>query len=201
MAADARGLIDYEAVLQGAPSGRGLTETLPHGWRDSWQETLPARTGSFLQFALSVMSYPSPDLTDPSTWPFADYDHWMENYRESEVDDEDPLPTVEEAVAMATQVAREAKRVLGDRLGRVWLHGSRARGDHLPESDLDLLMEKGREGLNTRILEQALSPCQDKLWEDRFLDVQFWFIEPGRWERLDDFQLKRVRPYAIGVLP
>ncbi len=146
------------------------------------------------------MSYPKPDLADPSTWPFSDYDYWLENHRVSDVDDDDPLPTVEDAVRMATEVAREAKRILGDQLARVWLHGSRARGDHLPESDLDLLMEKTWEGLSNQTLDEALSEYRDKLWMDDFLDVQTWFIAPGRWERADDYQLRGVRPYAIRVL-
>ncbi len=146
------------------------------------------------------MSYPKPDLADSSTWPFGDYDYWVENYRKSEVDTDDPLPTVEDAVRMASEVARQAKRILGDQLGRVWLHGSRARGDHLPESDLDLLMEKGRQDLQTRALDRALRQYRQDLWMDPFVEVQMWFIEPGRWERSDDFQLKSVRPYAIRVL-
>ena len=146
------------------------------------------------------MSYPKPDLADPTTWPFADYDHWMENYRESEVDIADPLPTVGDAVGMATKVAKEAKRILGSRLGRVWLHGSRARGDQLPESDLDLLMEMGPQVAHHHSLEKALSDYLDMLWMDSYLDVQVWFVKGGRWEQEDDYQLKGVRPYAIRVL-
>lgn len=146
------------------------------------------------------MTYPKPDLADPTTWPFGDYDHWLENYRESDVKTGDPLPTVEEAVAMATEVARVAKRVLGDQLGRVWLHGSRARGDHLPESDMDLLMEADRGDLGVDQMDPVLRQHLDQLWTDHFLNVQIWFIKPGRWEQTDDFQLQGVRPYAIRVL-
>lgn len=146
------------------------------------------------------MSYPKPDLADPGTWPFSDYDHWLENCRESEVDGDDPLPTVEDAVRMAAEVAQEAKRILGDRLGRVWLHGSRARGDHLPESDLDLLMEKGGGGDRSLTLRDALADCLDRVWWKHLLHVQTWFIEPGRFEQADDYQLRGVRPYAIRVL-
>ena len=61
-------------------------------------------------------------------------------------------------------------------------------------------MEKGREGHNTRQLYDALCEYREQLWMDDFIDVQVWFIEPGRWKSADDFQLQGVRPYAIGVL-
>ncbi len=41
----------------------------------------------------------------------------------------------------ATEVARDLRdQVYGDRLDRVLLYGSRARGDHHTDSDLDLLV-------------------------------------------------------------
>lgn len=45
--------------------------------------------------------------------------------------------TVAEAIR---QVVDGYKKVFGDRLAQVWLFGSRARGDHRPDSDVDLLV-------------------------------------------------------------
>ncbi len=146
------------------------------------------------------MSHPKPDLADPSTWPFDDYDYWLENHREPEVDMEDPLPTVDDAVRLAAEVAQKAKEVYSERLGRVWLHGSRARGDHLPQSDLDLVLERDRLEEGFSHIDDELLRYQQELLLDRMVWVQTWFIEHGRWDRLDDYQLKGVRPYAIRVL-
>ena len=53
---------------------------------------------------------------------------------------EDPWPTREEAMATARSVAERAREIYGDILVSVWMYGSRARGDHWNESDLDLLL-------------------------------------------------------------
>ena len=45
--------------------------------------------------------------------------------------------TVAEAIR---QVVDGYEREFGDRLAQVWLFGSRARGDHRPDSDVDLLV-------------------------------------------------------------
>ena len=45
--------------------------------------------------------------------------------------------TVAEAISLAVTGFR---RVFGDRLAQIWLYGSRARGDHHPDSDVDLLV-------------------------------------------------------------
>ena len=55
---------------------------------------------------------------------------------------EDPWPSRGEALAVASVVAERAKKLYGDHLDRVLLYGSRARGDHHPESDLDVLLVK-----------------------------------------------------------
>lgn len=52
----------------------------------------------------------------------------------------DPWSTREEAMATARLVAERAREIYGDVLESVWLYGSRARGDHWNESDLDLLL-------------------------------------------------------------
>lgn len=55
---------------------------------------------------------------------------------------DDPWPTVEDALEAAAVVAGKARELYGDELSDVMLYGSRARGDHCPESDLDVLMVK-----------------------------------------------------------
>lgn len=55
---------------------------------------------------------------------------------------ENPWPTFEDAMATASAVAGHAFDLYGDLLDSVWMYGSRARGDNLPDSDLDLLLVK-----------------------------------------------------------
>lgn len=67
-------------------------------------------------------------------------------------------------VQIATEVAHDLKRLFGDRLRRVVLFGSWARGDAHPESDIDLLV----------VLDKVDSPWQelrtmdDILWQHSF---------------------------------
>ncbi len=50
-------------------------------------------------------------------------------------------PPPEKAVRVAIREAVAGyQRVFGERLAFVWLFGSRARGDHRPDSDVDLLV-------------------------------------------------------------
>ena len=51
-------------------------------------------------------------------------------------------PPVSEATVAETiaQAVDGYKRAFGNRLAQVWLFGSRARGDHRPDSDVDLLV-------------------------------------------------------------
>ena len=61
---------------------------------------------------------------------------------ESEWGFDDPWPTVDDALEAAAVVAGKARELYGDKLADVLLYGSRARGDHCPESDLDILLVK-----------------------------------------------------------
>ena len=53
---------------------------------------------------------------------------------------DDPWPTLDDALEAARFIAEQAQNLYGDLLESVWLYGSRARGDHRPDSDLDLLL-------------------------------------------------------------
>ena len=66
----------------------------------------------------------------------------------------DPWPTRKEAIDAAAAAADHAHRVYGDILEGVWLYGSRARGNHRADSDLDLLLVK----------KSKESDPRDRLW-------------------------------------
>ena len=62
----------------------------------------------------------------------------MTTYNLQEFDYELPSEDeVEEAIALKVAGFKQA---FGDRLAQVWLHGSRARGAHRPDSDVDLVI-------------------------------------------------------------
>lgn len=69
---------------------------------------------------------------------------------------EDPWPTTEAALETARLVADHAARVYGSLLESVWLYGSRARGDHRPDSDLDVLLVTTRKETNPHTLRSEL---------------------------------------------
>lgn len=162
----------------------------------------PARTGSgSSSFRSGEVLSPPPDLRNPATWPFSDYDYW---YSKREIEGTDPLPTRESAVKMAREIAVRAKKHLGGKLLRVWLHGSRARGDQTPHSDLDILTEQvGRpslEGLSAWEAVPALEDYLTMLWCEKGIVVNVWELEPGQWENGAPHILGLIRKYAIRVL-
>lgn len=64
---------------------------------------------------------------------------------------EPPPPVPFDARAVAEAVAADLRELYGDRLERVILFGSQARGDAGPESDIDLLV----------VLEDTASPWEE----------------------------------------
>ena len=85
---------------------------------------------------------------------------------------DDPWPTVDDAVEAAAVVAGKARELYGDELVEVLLYGSRARGDHCPESDLDILVVSKTAKLNGR---DAL--CE-KLNSSIYMDLA---VRASRW--------------------
>lgn len=144
---------------------------------------------------------PSPDLRNPATWPFSDYDEW---YAERDLGGTDPLPTREDAVRAAREISLRAQEFFGGELIRVWLHGSRARGDHTPGSDLDLIAEQRCEPDTGYVrtwysIKELGYYLWDMVCEDQ-LFVNTVSIAEGRWEHPEDVFLRAVRKYAIRVL-
>ncbi|MYH55620.1 MAG: nucleotidyltransferase domain-containing protein, partial [Acidimicrobiia bacterium] len=71
---------------------------------------------------------------------------YLERMTETEWAFDDPWPTLDDALEAAEIVADRARKLFGDELVEVLLYGSRARGDHCPESDLDILLVTKSEG-------------------------------------------------------
>ncbi len=89
---------------------------------------------------------------------------------------DDPWPTVGDALEAAAVVAGKARELYGDELSDVLLYGSRARGDHCPESDLDvLLVKKSRDSMHWR------DPIYKKLTDFVLFDLaaersEWWLV-------------------------
>ncbi len=114
---------------------------------------------------------------------------------------EDPWPTLEDALVTAEFVAEQAQKVYGDLLEGVWLFGSRARGDHRPDSDLDLLVVKTskeddpRDHLRRELHRTLLKQFDVEMWG--FLSLQAAYSEQMRdW---DTMFYRNVRADALPV--
>lgn len=115
---------------------------------------------------------------------------------------EDPWPTPAQVMSAAAVVAKEAQRVYGGGLKGVWLYGSRARGDNLPDSDLDILVVKTSKDIDPHdCLRQKL---QRTLLLERFridigtlLSLHVAYAE--QFEKWDTMFFRNVRAEAIRV--
>ena len=116
---------------------------------------------------------------------------------------EDPWPTVEDALEVARFIAREARQVYGVLLESVWLYGSRARGDHRPDSDLDVLLVKTcreadpQDRLRRELRDELVMHHLDgRMWG--FLSLQSAYSEQlADW---DTMFYRNVRADALQVL-
>jgi len=80
--------------------------------------------------------------------------------------------------------ARAKCRALGWELLEVFLVGSRARGDYLVESDVDLvLVVRGVKGLNAIERLEALKDILEPGIEPRVYDVEEWKTGESAWIR------------------
>ena len=83
----------------------------------------------------------------------------------------DPWPTLDDALEAARFIAEQAWHVYGDLLESIWLYGSRARGDHRPDSDLDLLL----------VTASRESDPHDHLRRRLREKLTMEHLEPGMW--------------------
>lgn len=121
----------------------------------------------------------------------------------------DPWATLADAKLEAAVVARHARAFYGDSLKSVWLYGSRARGDHRSDSDLDvLLVRELRDDLDSiaTIDDRTDWPFR-KFLEDRmegysvlFTQIQIHSAEPEQLATWDTMFFRSVREDGIRIL-
>ena len=125
------------------------------------------------------------------------------NMAESEWGFDDPWPTVDDALEAAAVVAGKARELYGDELVEVLLYGSRARGDHCPESDLDILVvsktgkQNGRDALCEKLNNSIYMDLAVRDWKWCLAEVFSASAEQVRtW---DTTFYRNVRADSIGV--
>ncbi len=98
-----------------------------------------------------------------------------------------PWPTPDDAIETARFVAKQAFKIYGDRLDSLWMYGSRARGDHQPDSDLDLLLVKTSEQIDPRnkLEDQLYMSLLDQLSGDMRVMVSLHTSYPEQLESWD----------------
>lgn len=112
-----------------------------------------------------------------------------------------PWPTLEDAMATARFVAEQAYDLYGDRLDSVWMYGSRARGDHRADSDLDLLLVKTSEEIDPRnkLEERLYMSLLDWLSGDMRVLVSLHTSYRKQLEGWDTMFYRGVRADAIRI--
>jgi predicted nucleotidyltransferase len=92
-----------------------------------------------------------------------------------------------ETLAALQDFKRRLKARFGDKLNSVYLFGSRARGDHRPDSDADVavVLNEKVEGVQTYLHE--LSDDATAVLIERDLYIQPWPLEAGALENPDAF--------------
>lgn len=112
-----------------------------------------------------------------------------------------PWPTRDDAITTARFVAKQAYGVYGDRLDSVWMYGSRARGDHQPDSDLDLLLVKKSKDIDPRnkLEEQLYMSLLDQFSGDMRVMVSLHTADVEQLEQWDTMFYRSVRADAIRV--
>ena len=109
----------------------------------------------------------------------------------------------------AALVAGHARSFYGNSLKSVWLYGSRARGDHRPDSDLDVLLVRDlSDDLDpiATIEDRTDQPFREFL-EDRmegysvlFTQIQIHSVEPDQLATWDTMFFRSVREDGIRIL-
>ena len=121
----------------------------------------------------------------------------------------DPWPTLEDALRDAAAIAEHARHFYGEGLKSVWLYGSRARGDHHADSDLDVLLVRdppaGLGSIETHE-DWMNQPFQDMLEERMsgysvlFSPIQINSARPEQMDTWDTMFFRSVREDGIQVL-
>lgn len=113
----------------------------------------------------------------------------------------DPWPTLEDAMPEARWVAGAARAIYGDILDSVWLYGSRARGDHWNESDMDLLVvvsepvtlgDERRRKLGGAVSEEYMGT-------EKWGLIEVMVCHTEQFERWDTMFYRNVRADALRV--
>ena len=121
----------------------------------------------------------------------------------------DPWPSLEEAKKTVTEVAEHARAFYGRSLESVWLYGSRARGEHRPDSDLDVLLVRRPENHSDPIeqhKDRLDEPFKDTLEEQMegysmlFTPIQINSVSPEQLRTWDTMFFRSIRRHGIRVL-
>ena len=113
-------------------------------------------------------------------------------------------PTEDEVSGALRRVAAEVRRRYGDRLSGIYLFGSRARGDHRPDSDADVAVvladgDRRYWGEKMNLVDLIVG-----LGLDLYLYVQPWPFSDGEWndpERSPRARLARSAGRDARALP
>ncbi|MDE0168617.1 MAG: nucleotidyltransferase domain-containing protein [bacterium] len=121
----------------------------------------------------------------------------------------DRWATLADAKREAAVVAGYARTFYGDSLKSVWLYGSRARQDHRPDSDLDVLLVRNlRDDLDSIATIEDLTdqPFREFLEERMesysvlFTPIQIHSVEPDQLDSWDTMFFRSVRDDGIRIL-
>jgi uncharacterized protein len=91
------------------------------------------------------------------------------------------LPDDAAVTRAVARYAAEVRKAYGDRLKGVYLFGSRARGDHTPESDADLVVVLADDGWDFWTEKTRLTDLSYDFLIDVGADIQGWPVTEREW--------------------
>ena len=92
-------------------------------------------------------------------------------------------PSDETVHAAVADYARLVRAAYGQRLKGIYLFGSRARGDHAPESDADIAVVLANDGWDYWSEKSRLTDLTYELLIDTGADLQAWPLRYDEWLR------------------